>query len=588
MNITQAAQLPHPFNFYKLLLDSDALHFGYWAENQPKLSLEQAQEAMTDLLLARFPAPPAKVLDVGCGLGATAGRLVKQGYSVTALAPSVELIAYAKQYNPGAHYLVCGLLDELPEVMPPHRYDVIILQESLQYLPDLHAVFARLKSLLNPDGRIVLGDEVSYSTETQAHSSVHQAMQIEQAFAHHGFYVTYHEKMGNNVLPTCEESVKRFNERRAYLLEQCGDEARTLLAHYTEGWNYQENMYRSGKMGYEIWELRPSDFCLRAYQEGDEYKILSAFNQAFQVQRQQAHWYWKYRDNPAGGLCATTAWQGETLAAHYSGYPLRLSLEPQRLAAVQHVGDTFTMPAFRGVGQGTSSLLARVFQHFERRYFENKVTFAYGFNTHKIRRFGQLFLGYVADTPVYSWQLAPERMRRYHRAKLRWVRLRGYSVSRETVVGQWADTLFQRARADYPWLVARDQSYLRWRYELHPDFEYEFYVIQYWGQVVGWWLVRKQARSLYLGDALFCRHHAPIAMAAGLTTMLHQHPDTDVVEGWFAQTPQWWIDRLQQAGFSAIRQRDELYLCLKSYTPDLSPAQIAERFYFTWGDSDLF
>jgi len=582
-------QLPQPFNFYKIVLANDALHYGYWPIDTPNLSLEQAQEALTELLYNQFPPAPARVLDVGCGLGATGAWLVNQGYEVVALAPSEELIAYANAHNPGPTYLACGFLDERDLLQPPEQYDVIMLQESLQYFPDIQAVFSKIKSLLrNQNSRVIICDEVSYNKQTQAHSDVKDTVAIEQTFAALGFYSIYHQEIGQQVWQTCTEILRRFTEQKTELLAASG-EIQPGLEHFIQGWTYQLNAYQSEHIGYEVWGLRCDDISVRSYQNGDERRILEAFNQAFGVQRQVAHWYWKFRDNPVGNTCISTAWQGETLAAHYSGYPLYLSLNKQDTRLVQHIGDTFSMPAFRKVGHGTSNLLRRVFRHFERSHLERQVYFAYGFNTHKIRRLGQLFLGYVADTPVYNWQLNSERLDLYRRAKLRMVRLRGYTVSRETQVGTWADTLWQRIRSDYPWLIQRDQQYLRWRYELNPDFEYEFYLVKRWGYIVGVWLVRKHEHSLWLGDALFCRKSAPTAMAVGLTTMLQQHPDVSSIEGWFAEKPTWWVGMLQQAGFAPVRQHENLYLCLLTpYTDHVTPTQIAENFYFTWGDSDLF
>lgn len=89
------AQLPEPFNFYRLVLESDHLHFGVWPEDRPDLTLEEAQEVMFNELLGYFPDPPATVLDVGCGLGPSTFYLAKKGYDVTGIAPSNEIIDYA-------------------------------------------------------------------------------------------------------------------------------------------------------------------------------------------------------------------------------------------------------------------------------------------------------------------------------------------------------------------------------------------------------------------------------------------------------------------------------------------------------------
>jgi cyclopropane fatty-acyl-phospholipid synthase-like methyltransferase len=57
--------LPHPFSFYKPILNSDMLHFGYWDTEKEDISLEEAQQSATELLLKQIPEAPARVLDIG-------------------------------------------------------------------------------------------------------------------------------------------------------------------------------------------------------------------------------------------------------------------------------------------------------------------------------------------------------------------------------------------------------------------------------------------------------------------------------------------------------------------------------------------
>jgi len=65
------SDLPQPLAFYHFLTGGDDLHFGFWPQEQTNLNLPEAQKAHSQIILARIPNSPARILDVGCGLGAT-------------------------------------------------------------------------------------------------------------------------------------------------------------------------------------------------------------------------------------------------------------------------------------------------------------------------------------------------------------------------------------------------------------------------------------------------------------------------------------------------------------------------------------
>ncbi|MEW6259849.1 MAG: methyltransferase domain-containing protein, partial [Thermodesulfobacteriota bacterium] len=135
------ATLPEPFHFYRLMLEGDHLHFGLWPEDEPGLPLEEAQQRLFDRMATLLPKAPAGVLDVGCGLGVSAHALGLLGYDVTAIAPTQELIAYARErYGaPNVRFEEAGFLDD-DAAFRKRRYDVLWFQESLQYLHPIDAV----------------------------------------------------------------------------------------------------------------------------------------------------------------------------------------------------------------------------------------------------------------------------------------------------------------------------------------------------------------------------------------------------------------------------------------------------------------
>lgn len=582
--------LPQPFGFYHHLSGADDLHFGYWPDEKQGISLSEAQHALTGLLVDLFPKPPARVLDVGCGLGATAERLHQAGYHVVAIAPSDELIAVAKKRHPGPEYLTCGFLDDHTRLNPPDRYDVVLFQESLQYFPQLIQVFQKAKTLLAPKGRLILCDEVSYSPETRRKSAVHLATDIEQSLGEVGFCVRQHRRIGLQVQRTCHEVLKLFEAKQVSLIETFGTAAKELIDHYVRGWERQLDWYGRERFGYEIWDACPDRFTVRPYVPGDEEAILGMFRQVFDNRRTLEHWRWKFRQNPFGGPYITTVWENKTLVTHYAAYPVPFWME-DHMDLTYQVGDTMTLPSHRGVGRGPTSLLARAVRLFHRLYCEGRICFFYGFNTGKIQKFGKMFLQYVPAAPVYEWTLEGEGLSSLATQRLWKTRLSGFDAGQVREVGAWADVFFEKVRPHYGWLVARTASYLKWRYFDHPDYDYTLMMVRRWGRVVGWFVGRIEGNTLLIGDALFARH-AKQAVQVGLASWVRgargQGVDIREIRGWFSRQPEWWSASLSRLGFQERRQRQSLDFCVTTFVEDMSPEKLSQQVYFTQGDSDLF
>ena len=99
------------------LLKTDDLHYGFWNGGMEVTfaNLGAAQEAYTEFLIGRIPAGVKSVLDVGCGTGALAKRLLERGYRVECVTPSDTLadlaverlgpdgtLRFPQQYETGA------------------------------------------------------------------------------------------------------------------------------------------------------------------------------------------------------------------------------------------------------------------------------------------------------------------------------------------------------------------------------------------------------------------------------------------------------------------------------------------------------
>jgi 2-polyprenyl-3-methyl-5-hydroxy-6-metoxy-1,4-benzoquinol methylase len=94
---------------------------------------------------AHLPAPPGRVLEVGCGRGDLARAVARLGYSVTAIDPKAP---------PGAMF--CAVT--LEEFSDPGPFDAVLANLALHHIHDLSGALAKIRQLLRPGGQLILNE----------------------------------------------------------------------------------------------------------------------------------------------------------------------------------------------------------------------------------------------------------------------------------------------------------------------------------------------------------------------------------------------------------------------------------------------
>lgn len=98
-----------------------------------------------EFLLDRLPVASARVLDVGCGRGELALALAKSGYDVVGVDPDA----------PEGPIFTSVRVEDLDT---PDRFDAVVASRSLHHIDDLDLGLAKIGTLLEPGGVLVVND----------------------------------------------------------------------------------------------------------------------------------------------------------------------------------------------------------------------------------------------------------------------------------------------------------------------------------------------------------------------------------------------------------------------------------------------
>jgi tocopherol O-methyltransferase len=130
----------------------DHVHHGYWVTGRE--TPLAAAEALIDLLAERLAIGPGLALvDIGCGYGATARRLVAmQGITVSGVTVSAAQAAYAA--GEPADGVKIRLMDWLANDFPDGHFDRAYSIESSEHMPDKQRFFDEAFRVLRPGGRL--------------------------------------------------------------------------------------------------------------------------------------------------------------------------------------------------------------------------------------------------------------------------------------------------------------------------------------------------------------------------------------------------------------------------------------------------
>lgn len=147
-------------------LKLEHLHYGYWTKDLEVdlANLRIAQENYVDFLISNIPDGVNSILDVGCGMGQIAKKLIDAGYKVDCVSPSPVLAQQTRDLL-GEESKVFECYYE--QLQTENRYDLVLFCESFQYI-DPEKAMKKTLALLDRDGHLLICDVFRVDTKEKS------------------------------------------------------------------------------------------------------------------------------------------------------------------------------------------------------------------------------------------------------------------------------------------------------------------------------------------------------------------------------------------------------------------------------------
>ena len=94
------------------------------------------------------------ILDVGCGNGEIANKLIEEGYEVYGVDASVTGIDVANKSNPGHFFCVDLETDELPKALRDKHFDTIISTQVIEHIYSPQSMIENIKKWYDPTKKL--------------------------------------------------------------------------------------------------------------------------------------------------------------------------------------------------------------------------------------------------------------------------------------------------------------------------------------------------------------------------------------------------------------------------------------------------
>ncbi|MBA7651731.1 hypothetical protein ES703_59550 [subsurface metagenome] len=140
----------------KYFLKLEHLHYGYWTGDIEIdiANLHIAQDEYAKFVISHIPDGVKTILDVGCGTGQIAKKLLDMGYQVDCVSPCPFLKKQASELLGNRSHVFECFYENLQTV---NRYDMVLFCESFQYI-DMEQALSNTNKFLKSGGYLLICD----------------------------------------------------------------------------------------------------------------------------------------------------------------------------------------------------------------------------------------------------------------------------------------------------------------------------------------------------------------------------------------------------------------------------------------------
>lgn len=328
--------------------------------------------------------------------------------------------------------------------------------------------------------------------------------------------------------------------------------------------------------------MSQAELVIRPFRSGDETVVNSGFNEAFALNRSLDEWAWKFPPQPDGRLIMLAEIEG-ALVAHYSGMPLRFTIDGRLWNAAQIVDVYSTRAARRGFTR-KGVWVRTVEEFFEIFGRSGRASLLYGFPSPRPLRLGVLQLGYDAVEPQPIVYLS---RRPGGASSSRW-----RSLYRAELAADWEprlDLLWDRVRGDYPVAAIRDANRALHRFAAHPSVRYHrFLILPRFGRTpIAFVVFRTDEGRCRWVDLLWDhRHPGALELVNHLSISLAAQTGAEIEELWLNGDPAG-QEALEKRGFARSEVPGQLVMVARAFDPELDVTSLDGRVYLTMADADL-
>ncbi len=365
------------------------------------IRLQAIEHFSFDLLTARLPTPPSRVLEVGTELDQTISLLNGKGYDAQGVSPDSYPLIDTKKPLEADNFTNNHPLESCDA--SSQGFDVLLFQESVKHIDPL-TLFNKAVDLLPLSGDLILIDEFALKYDETGLEKLHLLKDLLALAERFGLELIAHIDLSSEATSSFDVRLQLCAIHRGSLIRDLGLTAEQL-AQLDDSNQIRRNKYVNQHYGYALIHFRKKTtpkWRLRAVQKSHASEMLNLFRKTFHHEMTPAFWEWKYGSNSAHAL---GVWEDDQLIAHYGGMRRNISYFGQPKTAIQ-ISDVMVDSSKRGILTKKGALFLMMATFLERHIGYGKSYFiGFGFPNDRHMKVAEL-LGLYAEVGhmvEFSW-----------------------------------------------------------------------------------------------------------------------------------------------------------------------------------------